>query len=133
MAASPQFVNTPNVGLTKFVNADGTAIKTIFTPGASGSRVMGMFATSTDTAALQFVVYLTRSGTRYTLDTVTLPAATTVTPTTNWNLLDTEWFKWLDPNEPHLILPSDITLQVGPIVAVTSGKEVSFIVLGGDF
>ena len=133
MAASPQFVALPNVGLTKFVTADGTTIKTIFTPGPDGSRIMGLFATSTDTAALQFAIYLTRAGVRYVLDTVTLPGATAVTPTTNWNVLDSEWFKWLDPAEPTLILPSTVTLEVGAVVAVTAAKEVSFVVLGGNF
>jgi hypothetical protein len=42
MASSPQFVSAPNVGLTKFVAADGTTIKTIFSPGASGSRIFSL-------------------------------------------------------------------------------------------
>jgi hypothetical protein len=133
MAASPQFVNVPNVGLTKFVAADGTTIKTVFTPGVAGSRIMGLFATSDDSAALQFKIYLVKAAVRYKLDTITLPAATSVTPTTNWNVLDTNWFKWLDPEEPNVILPGDVTLQVGAVVAVTAAKEISFVVLGGDF
>jgi hypothetical protein len=133
MASSPQFVSAPNVGLTKFVAADGTTIKTIFSPGAGGSRIFSLFATSDDTAALQFAIYLVKATVRYKLDVFTLPAATSVTPTTNWNILDIEWFTWLDQQEPNLMLPSGVTLEVGPLAAVTSGKEVSLVVMGGDF
>ncbi len=133
MASSPQFINAPNVGLTKFVTADGTTIKPIFTPGASGSRILSLFATSDDSAALQFAIYMVKATIRYKLDTFTVPAATVITPTTVWNVLDIAWHTWLDPQEPNLILPSGVTLEVGALAAVTSGKEVSLVVLGGDF
>jgi hypothetical protein len=133
MASSPQFVSVPNVNLTKFVAADGTAIKTIFSPGASGSRIFALFATSDDTAALQFAIYLVKATVRYKLDVFTTPAATIITPTTNWNILDTSWMTWLDSQEPNLILPSGVTLEVGALAAVTAAKEVSLVVLGGDF
>ncbi|MBX0328257.1 hypothetical protein K2Z83_11275 [Oscillochloris sp. ZM17-4] len=133
MATSPQFVAVPNVALTKFTNSDGTNPKAVFTPGSSGSRIHAVVGTSTDTAAARFTVWLVRSGTSYLLDTVTLPAASAITPTTNWSLLDTDWFTWLDPNDPSLILPADVTISIAPAVAVTSGKEVSFLIFGGDF
>lgn len=133
MAATPQFVNAPNVGLTKFVTADNTTVKTVFTPASSGSRILALFATSNDTASRQFTIYLTRGGVRYQLDTFTIPGASSTQPTQNWNILDAEWMRWLDPNDPHLILPAGTTIEVGAVAAVTSGKEVSVIVMGGDF
>ena len=133
MAATPQFVASPNLGCTKFVNSDGTTAKTIFTAGASGSRVLAMFATSDAAASLQFTLVLSRSSVDYKIDTFTIPGADLTTPVTNWNMLDPEWLRWLDPNEPHLIVPSGVTLKVTPLAAVPSGKEVSIIVMGGDF
>ena len=133
MAATPQFVASPNLGCTKFVNSDGTTTKTIFTAGSSGSRIQAMFATSTSLSGLQFTLALVRSSVSYVIDTFTIPGADLTTPAPNWNMLDPEWLRWLDPNEPHLILPSGVTLKVTPIAAVPAGKEVSIIVMGGDF
>jgi hypothetical protein len=133
MAATPQFVAAPNLGCTKFVNSDGTTAKTIFTAGSSGSRIQAMFATSTALASLQFTLALVRSSVSYAIDTFTIPGGDLTTPIPNWNMLDPEWLRWLDPNEPHLILPSGVTLNVTPLAAVPSGKEVSVFVLAGDF
>lgn len=133
MAATPQFVGAPNLGCAKFVNSDGATGKTVFTAGSSGSRVLAMVATSDALSALQFTLTLERSSVSYKVDTFTIPGADLTTPTTSWNMLDPEWLRWLDPNEPHLILPSGVTLNVTPLAAVPSGKEVSILVMGGDF
>jgi len=133
MATTPQFVAAPNLGCTKFENSDATTTKTIFTAGSSGSRIQAMFATSTSPAALQFTLALVRSSVSYIIDTFTIPGANLTTPAPNWNMLDPEWLRWLDPSEPHLILPSGVTLNVTPLAAVPSGKEVSILVMGGDF
>jgi hypothetical protein len=133
VATTPQFVAVPNVCMTKFTNSDGTSERTIFTPGSNGSRIMALVATSTDTASAQFNIHFVRDGVSYLLDTVAIPAATTVTPTTNWNFLDTDWFTWLDSNDPHIIIPTDVTITATPTAAVTSGKEVTFLVFGGNF
>jgi hypothetical protein len=133
MASSPQFVSAPNVALMKFLTADHTNAKVIFTPGANGSRVMALVATSTDSVSRQFHLWLTRGAVAYRLDTVAIPAATSVTPTTNTNLLDTDWFTWLDPTEPHLILPADVTVSAAPTAAISTDAEITFIVFGGDF
>ena len=133
MATTPQFVGAPNLGCTKFVNSDGTTTKTIFTAGSSGSRIQAMFATSNAPSALQFTLSLSRSSVSYIIDTFTVPGANLLTRAPNWNMLDPEWLRWLDPNEPHLIVPSGVTLTVTPIADVTEDKEVSFFVLAGDF
>lgn len=133
MAAAPQFIATPNIGLTKFVNGDGTGTKTIFTSGASGSRIMALFATSSDVSSRQFALFVVRSAVSYRLDTPTIAAASSITPVVNINLLAADWFQWLDPGEPTLILPSGVTLTAAPLVAVTAASEVSFFVMGGDF
>jgi short subunit dehydrogenase-like uncharacterized protein len=133
MAAAPQFISLPNVGLTKFALADGTTVKTIFTAGASGSRIMALFATSNDLSSRQFALTITRAGVSYKLDTPTIAGTSAITPVVNMNMLGADWFQWLDPNEPHLILPTGITITAAAVVAVTSGKEVSFFVMGGDF
>ena len=133
MASTPQFVSAANLGCAKFQNSDSTTGKTVFTVGSNGSRVLAMVATSDSLSALQFTLTLERSSVSYKVDTFTIPGADLSQPTTNWNMLDPEWLRWLDPNEPHLILPAGVTLKVTPIAAVPSGTEVSIIVMGGDF
>lgn len=133
MATTPAFVGTPHIELVKFVNADGTNSKTVFTPGTLGSRIMALAASSDDAAALQFHISLVRSSVRYKLDTFTIPGATISQPTTNFNILDVDWLQWLDQQEPHLLMPADITIEIAPVAAVTSGKEVSIFAFAGDF
>src|SRR5215207_501354 len=128
MASTPQFVSAPNLGCTKFVESDGTTTKTVFTAGSSGSRIQAMFATSNAPSALQFTLSLVRSSVSYIIDTFTTPGADLTTPASNWNMLDPEWLRWLDPNEPHLILPSGVTLTVTPVAAVDEDMEVSVFV-----
>lgn len=95
--------------------------------------MLSMVATSDSSSALQFTT-LERSSVGYKIDTFTIPGADLTTPTTNWNMLDPEYLRWLDANEPHAILPSGVMLKVTPVAAeLPSGKEVSIFVMGGDF
>lgn len=66
MAASPTFAATPHTGIavisTANLNRDGTGtIVSLFTPGASGSRVASCTITATVTTASQQLVRLYRS------------------------------------------------------------------------
>jgi hypothetical protein len=133
MATTPQFVGPPHIELTKFVTSDGTNYKTVFTPATGGSRLMALAASSDDGAALQFHISLVRSSVRYKLDTFTVPGATASQPTTNFNILDTAWLQWLDQQEPHLFMPTGVTIEIAPVIAVTAGKEVSIFAFAGDF
>ena len=133
MALAPQFINVPNLGLTKFTNGDGTSTKTIFTAGANGSRILSMCVTSNDLSSRQVQLAIVRGGVSYKLSAPTIPAAAAETPVVNLNLLDPSWFGWLDANEPHLMVPAGVTFEVTPLVAVSSGKEISVMVFAGDY
>jgi hypothetical protein len=133
MATTPAFVGTPHIELTKFVHSDGTNYKPVFAPAASSSRLMALTATSDDSAALQFHISLVRDSVRYKLDTFTIPGATITQPTTNFNILDEDWLRFLTALELHLLMNAAITIEIAPLVAVTDGREVSVFAFAGDY
>lgn len=73
MATAPNFPGAPRWSFQTFVNADGTTAKTLFTPGASGSKIVAITAFSTDSAARDLRLNLNRSATNYPLTTVAIP------------------------------------------------------------
>jgi hypothetical protein len=67
----PQPCGTPVV---QFANADGTTAKALMTPGASGSRLDALFATSSDTVSNVLQLSVLKSGVTYIVGEVTIPA-----------------------------------------------------------
>ena len=63
----PVLPQTPKITPVTIVNADGTTVKTVFTAGANGSKIVGLSATNTDAAGYTLQVWLTRSATNYLL------------------------------------------------------------------
>ena len=73
MATAPIYVGTPKIGVVQCLPADTTTAKTVYTAGASGSKLVSLVATSTDTAARIFTVAIVRSAVSYPVTTVTVP------------------------------------------------------------
>ncbi len=130
MASAPIFVGTPNTCVAKFVNADGTAKKTIFTAGASGGRVEAILIASNDTAANTALLYVSNGGVDYLLGSVSIPAPT-APAITQVNAL--AGCAWTSPMDGGFVLKNGDTLKVSLNAAVTSLKETSVTVIGGDF
>lgn len=133
MAASPNFVNKPNVQATAFNNADGTAAKTVFTAGSAGSRVEAVVVTTNETANRQMTISMVQNAIAYELDRFTVASGTTAVPIRQYNVLNPERWGWLDPNNVGLIVPSGSLLQVNMEATITSGRKVNVFVVGGDF
>lgn len=76
MAATPQFIATARTAFSKFVNADGTGIKTLLIIGANGGLIEALLLTSNDTTARNVTLLLGNGTTDVLVDTVTIPAAT---------------------------------------------------------
>ncbi len=130
MASAPIFVGTPNTCVAKFVNADGTAKKTIFTAGASGGRVEAILIASNDTAANTALLYVSNGGTDYFLGSVSILAA--VAPAIV-QVSALAGCAWTSPMDGGIILKSGDLLKVSMNAAVTAAKETSVTTLGGDF
>ena len=137
MSASPTFVATPKITPAAFTNADSANTKkTIHTAGASGSKVVSVNATSTETANARVAqLWLTRSATSYLLGSCNIPVNSGFDGIiTTVNLLS------LLPGLPvdndgqvYLFLESGDTLQASTTTQVASGKEVDIVAIAGDF
>ena len=74
MSSTPSFIASPKTPVVAFVNADGTAFKSLMTAGASGSRLDTLFASSSDTASNVMQLALQKSSVDYVIGEVTIPA-----------------------------------------------------------
>ena len=133
----PVFVQLPKITPVSFVNADGTAKKTLVTAGTDGTKVLDGTITSTDTAARNVQLWLTRSAVSYLIGTVAVAIAAGSDGTTNGvRLLDTTLIPGLPlDHDGHkfILLQSGDTLQVNMLVAVTATKEVDVVAMSIDF
>ena len=137
MATAPTFVGTPKIGLAQILPADTTSAKTVVTAGASGSKITGIVATSTDTVARVVTLSLVRSAVSYPLGAVTVALASGtdgVTPTTTF--LGTTLLPGIpvdNDGQPYLFMQSGDTLTVASAVTVTAAKAVAVTAVYGDF
>ena len=118
----------------KIVNADGTAEKDAFThAGANGSRCDGWSATSDDTSAVILKISINDGTTSYQVGEVTVPAGAGTNGTEKakkvLNLTD---LPWLDQSG-SIFMPPGWKITVAAKVAVTAGKTVSLVSLGGGY
>jgi hypothetical protein len=126
---SPIFVLTPHNEGQQFVNADGTAKKTLYTPGANGSRIDRILITSNDTATVTLLFYVTVGGTDYHLGDVQITTLQGYDAALGVDALQT----LLRNLGGAGVLPSGHVLKAAAKTAVTAAKVVDVYVAGGDF
>lgn len=137
MAANtvPIFPVAVETAAQDFVNADGTTPQDVVTAGAEGCLVYTLNATTDDTAAIDYSVYVQRNGagTNWLLGTVSVPAGSgNVSGTAAVDLLDPSKLKGLD-GDGNLILGGTDKLKVAPRTAVTAAKTTHVVASYGDF
>lgn len=134
---NPTFPKQPQANRVTIVNADAQAQKTGYTAGASGSKIIAIIVTSTDTATCDIQTSITNGGTSYPLGTKTIAiSAGTVAGTNAVNLLDPTNMVGLpidSDGNPFVYLISGDTLTFESLVTVTSGKTIVIHVFGMDF
>jgi hypothetical protein len=137
MATYPSFVSSPNVGVVQILNADASNQKTVFTAGASGSKVSALMATSTDTSSRILQVSITRSATNYIIGSVTVPiAAGTDGVTAAVDLLGSTLLPGVPTDNDgthYILLKSGDTINISSTTTVTTAKTVSITAIGADF
>lgn len=131
MAASPQFVNAPNIKGTKFTNSDTTSAKTIFTPGTAGARIENLVIVSNNTASTAVIISIVQSSVAYKIGRVVIPAVTGSVPLIVLNAIDV--LPWIDLTTPGFIMANGTTLQANMETTLASTKELDIVVMGGDF
>lgn len=134
---NPTFPKQPSTNRVQILPADTTTSKTGYTAGASGSKIVSIIATSTDTVARDITVSITNGGTAYLLGTKTVPITSGfVAGTPAVSLLDSAVIVGMpfdsDGNE-FLYLISGDTLTFASLVTVTAAKAITIHVFAVDF
>jgi hypothetical protein len=128
-----------NNSAVTFVNADGTAYKTVFTAAADDSDLKALIVASNDTSAVNIEISVTRSAVDYVIGTVNVPigagmSATGAQPAVD--LLNSSSMPGLpldSAGKRYLPLKTGDTVKVRPLAAVTSTKTVYVTALGQDY
>lgn len=135
MSSSPAFIASPKNPVVAFANADGTSFKTLMTPGASGSRLDSLSASSTDSVSNVLQLAVNKSGVDYVLGEVTVPANAgtngTVKSVACLNPTDIPCLTYTEGGA--LYLESGAVLKARMKTAVAGAFTVQLIGLGGDY
>lgn len=135
---SPIFYAAPKTAGVQFANADGTTKKTLLTAGANGALVLGVEATTTDTAANDVGLYVQvgGAGTEYPIGGKRVAAgsgdATAANPSAAVQVLDMGQLPFLLPDGSLQLGPGDV-LKAAVQAAVTAAKTLTLVAQYGDF
>lgn len=135
---SPIFVDNRKVACVQILPADTTTLKTVFTAGADGSRVMAVNAVTDDTAAniVGLYVQIAGAGTNYPLGVKSVTARsgdpTGASALASVNVLDLAAMPSLDP-DGSLALGAGDVLKAGVQATVTAAKTVTLCAFAGDY
>lgn len=113
-----------------------TGLGTAYTAGSNGSKVVSLFATSTDTSPQTLTIFITNTSVNYEIGCVSIPAgAGTTTTVAPINLISQGNLPGLaidNDGNPYINLVSGDTLTV-QLGAITATKHVNVHAIGGDF
>lgn len=134
---NPTFPKQPLNAKVQITNATNLANVTIVTSGASGSKLIGVIATSTDSSNRDIVLKVTNGGTDYFLGTKSVPAnAGFATGTPAINLFDSTVIVGLpidSDGNPFLYLISGDTLTAATLTQLTAAKVVNLTAIYSEF
>lgn len=138
MSATPEFASVPKLGLAQFLNADGTADKTVFTAGASGSKIVGIQVATSDNTLRYMQFKFSRGGTLYNLTAVAIPisAGTDVTAGAVPPVSVFQMCPGLpadNDGQRYLFLESGDLLRANMATAVTAARQTDVTVILGNF
>ena len=137
MAASPQFVTTPNNQFTKLLPATVPPTTVWSSTAASGGIVRGICLALHAAADNDVMLVVLRGGTAYDMCSATVPARPTVgiDPTVPvLNLLDPTYIPFID-HEPSraLYMQEGDELQIVTANVLAAGESLDVTVWGGDY
>jgi hypothetical protein len=136
MADKPIFPGSVKTPVAQIQNSDGTNAVTLMTAGASGAKLEGISATSTDTSAVVVQLIASISAVDYVLGEVTIPSGSGTNGTDKavkvLNSTDLPWINNDGVND-YLLLGSGVIIKIKPKTTVTAGKALQFLAQGGDF
>ncbi len=134
MAAAPIFVGTIKTAAQTFVNADGTATKSVYTAGTAGAKIQFLNASSDDTSARVVRLHIQRggAGTDYLIGSVTVAIGAGTGAVASANLLVASQIPGVLEDGTIILGPSDV-LKCAVESAVTAAKTLTVFAQGGDY
>lgn len=136
MAAAPIFAGVINLGVAQILPADASTQKTIFTAGASGSKVVACMIATDETAIRVIQMSILRSAVNYTIGSVSIPIGAGndgVTPAVNFfGTTLIPGFPIDNDAQPYLLLKSGDSLQMKSLTTITAAKIMHIVIFGGD-
>lgn len=115
----------------RIVNADGTALLTVYTASADDAQVNGLIITSTDSATRIVRVILTKSGVDYILGAASVAANSgangTATSIDFFNTGITPGFPHNHSGTPNLPMQAGDVLKVAVTTAVTAATDINVV------
>jgi hypothetical protein len=131
------FTKTAKQTGVTFVNADGTAVKSLYTAPAQGAKVRAISICSDDTTNRDALIYLSKSGTNYVVGNVDVPLGSGTNGTVNGvNGLNTTNLPWTTKDNnynPYIELEAGESLKASMLTAVTAAKTVTIVVLSEEY
>jgi hypothetical protein len=129
----PIFGLVANVDGMTFTNADTNAQKTIFTPGANGSKVLRIAAVSDDTALINVRLFIHDGTTSFQVGTVRVAIASGTDGAVNAvSLLNLTALPWLDA-DGEFYLPNGHTLRAACLATMTAAKTLTLTTFAVDY
>lgn len=126
-----------NNNAVSFTSADTTTLKTVFTASANDSDVKALLAASTDSAAINLQIYISRGGTDYQIGCVNIPANSGTNGVANAvDLLNGTNIPGLlvdSAGKLYLALKTGDTLRVACLATMTAAKTLWVTAIGQDY
>jgi len=121
----------------KIQPADTTTLKTLWTAGANGSKIVAVGTSSDDSATEDLQLWFNNGTIDILLGTKTIPITAgfiTGTPAFNWfDGIQIPWLPIDKDGQRYLILPAAGLLKIGAKVTVTTAKTLYTTAIGSDF
>jgi len=136
VTATPVFVQTPKFAHVQITNANNVTAQTLYTCGANGSKIIGMWATQTDTSAHDVIISILNTST-YNLVNILVPinaGSVDTTPASNLMSLAAMPGLPLDSDgNPFFYCASGDVIQAAVNVQLTAGKFMNVFAVVADF
>lgn len=137
MATTPIFPVTIQTAFQQILPADASALKTLYTGAANGTKIDNILISSTDTSNRDLVFYITSGGIDYQIATISCIAnsgnTNAIYPIGLFSHVAFNYLNFDPMGNHYMYLKSGDVLKVKSATTVTAAKAIQFTVQAGDY
>jgi hypothetical protein len=136
MAVSPNRLVTaqaPRCGMAVFQNADSTNLKTVFTPGPNGSKVLCCIVSGYDNVVHTAQWIILRGTGQYWSGSAQTPAGGWSFPVDLFSIFSVPGLPYDDDGQRFIYLEPGDLLQARVSVAIVAPNAMTMVAFGADF